>query len=219
MASPFSLGKAIVNTARQLYERGMLVGTEGNISARLDDNRIMITPSGLAKGGLSPEDMVIVDINGKQLQGRNQPSSELLMHLYVYKTRPDVGACVHSHPPYTTAFAVAGIPLAEDVLPEVVLFIGSIPLTDYAMPGTDAVPESLAPYAETGSAFVLRNHGLLTVGCTLEEAFNCHETVEHYAHILFLARQLGNIETIPPDDFRRLEEMRRKFEKTWSNKP
>lgn len=218
MASSFTMIKAIVDIGQRLYDRGMIAGTEGNISVRLDDDRIMVTPSGLAKGRLSPDDMVIVDSNGKHLQGRSKASSELLMHLFVYKNRPEIAACVHSHPPYATAFAVAGIPLAEDILPEVVLFVGNIPLIYYAPPGTDAVPKSLEPHIETSNAFLLRNHGLLTIGRTLEEAFNRHETVEHYAHIVLLARRLGSVEAIPPEDFKRLEKMRRKLDETWEGK-
>lgn len=203
---------------RRLYERGMIAGTDGNISVRLDDDRIMITPSGLAKGNLNPDDLVIVDQNGKHLQGSRTASSEYLMHTFVYRNRPDVQACVHSHPPYVTAFAVAGIHLAEDVLPEVVVSIGGMPLTDYAPPGTDAVPKSLEPFIESNNAFVLRNHGLLTVGHSLNEAYHRHEVVEHYARVVHLARQLGNLDSIPSDDFQRLEKMRDKLDQAWDEK-
>jgi L-fuculose-phosphate aldolase len=218
VAPPLDIIKAIADIGRRLYDRGMIVGTEGNISVRLDDDRIIVTPSGLAKGRLSPEEMVIVDSNGKHLQGGRSASSELLMHLFVYKNRPEIAACVHSHPPYATAFAVAGIPLVEDILPEVALFVGNIPLTYYAPPGTDAVPKSLEPHIATSNAFLLRNHGLLTIGRSLEEAFNRHETVEHYAHIVLLTRHLGSVETIPSEDFTRLEKMRRKLDETWDGK-
>ena len=218
MASPLIMIKAVIEIGQRLYDRGMIAGTEGNISVRLDDDRIIVTPSGLAKGRLSPEEMVIVDSNGKHLQGGRSASSELLMHLFVYKNRPEIAACVHSHPPYATAFAAAGIPLTEDILPEVALFVGNIPLTYYAPPGTDAVPKSLEPHIETSNVFLLRNHGLLTIGRTLEEAFNRHETVEHYARIVLLARRLGSVESIPPEDFQRLEKMRRKLDETWDGK-
>ncbi|MBU8933834.1 MAG: class II aldolase/adducin family protein [candidate division Zixibacteria bacterium] len=218
MASPFTIRKELVLLGRRLYERGMIAGTDGNISVRLDDDRIMITPSGLAKGNLNPDDLVIVDQNGKHLQGSRTASSEYLMHTFVYRNRPDVQACVHSHPPYVTAFAVAGIHLAEDVLPEVVVSIGGMPLTDYAPPGTDAVPKSLEPFIESNNAFVLRNHGLLTVGHSLNEAYHRHEVVEHYARVVHLARQLGNLDSIPSDDFQRLEKMRDKLDQAWDEK-
>jgi len=216
MASPFMMKNELVEIGRQLHIQKMIAGTDGNISVKLDDDRILITPSGLPKGNLKPEDLVIVDSNGKHLQGIQKASSEYLMHLCVYKNRPEIKACVHSHPPYVTAFAVAGIHLADDILPEIVVSIGGIPLTDYAPPGTDAVPKSLEPHIETNNAFVLRNHGLLTIGRSLNEAFFRHETVEHYARIVHLARQLGNIDSIPSDDFKRLEKMRQKLDETWS---
>jgi L-fuculose-phosphate aldolase len=215
MASPFMMKKQIIETARWLWEKKFIVGTDGNLSVRLDDDRIMVTPGGLAKGRLSPDDLVLVDRNGKHLQGRNKASSELAMHLCVYRERPDITACVHSHAPYSTAFAVAGVHLAEDVLPEVVVGVGGIPLTDYAPPGTDAVPKVLEPFLADNNAFLLRNHGLLTIGRTLEEAYNRHETVEHYARIVHLARQLGNVESIPSEDYERLAKMRQKLDETW----
>ena len=217
MNTPFMTKQEICNIGKLLYESGMLAGTDGNISVKLDDDRIMITPSGAAKGRMSPEEMVIVDINGKHLQGSNQASSEMLMHLAVYKARPEIKSCVHSHAPYATAFAAAGIELSADILPEVVVFIGSIPLTDYAPPGTDAIPKSLEPFLENSNAFLLRNHGLLTIGHDLSEAFNRHETVEHFARIMHLARQLGNVNSIPSDDFKRLEKMRTKLDEAWNS--
>ena len=208
--------KSVAEIGRRLYDRGMLAGTDGNLSVRLDDDRILITPAGQAKGWLKPDDLVLVDINGKHLQGRFRASSEMLMHLVVYQNRPDVTACVHSHAPHATAFAVAGVPLGDDILPEVVICCGRIPLTDYAPPGTDAVPKAIEPHLENNHAFLLRNHGLLTVGRNLEEAWQRHEVVEHYARIVLLARQLGNVDAIPSDDFKRLEDIRRRLEETWN---
>lgn len=217
MGTPFTMKKAICSYGKLLYDRGMLAGTDGNISVRLDDERIMITPSGVAKGRMEPDQTIIVDLYGKQLQGNLKPSSELPMHLFVYRSRPDIKAVVHSHAPYATSFAAAGIELADDILPEIVVFIGGIPLTDYAPPGTDAVPKSLEPHIEENNAFLLRNHGLLTIGSDLDQAYNRHETVEHYARIVHLARQLGNINAIPSDDFKRLEKMRKKLDQAWNN--
>ncbi|MDD3733053.1 MAG: class II aldolase/adducin family protein, partial [candidate division Zixibacteria bacterium] len=141
-----------------------------------------------------------------------QPSSEIAMHLFTYQQRPDIGACIHAHPPYATAFAVAGVKLESDILPEVVVFVGDIPLTAYAPPGTEAVPKALAPYIEKNSAFLLSNHGLLTIGRTLAEAYNRHETVEQYARIIHLARQLSpDIRHIPSADYERLVALRRQL--------
>lgn len=216
MSSPYTKKNDIVEFGRLLYRQKLVSGSDGNLSVRLDDDRILITPSGFAKGRLSAENIVTVDINGKKLQGSNNPSSEMAMHTFVYQNRDDIKACVHSHAPYATSFAVAGIELTEDILPEVVLFIGGIPLTDYAPPGTDSVPKSLAPFIEKNNAFLLRNHGLLTIGKSLEEAYNRHEIVEHYARIVHLARQLGNVNSIPSDDFKRLEKMRQKLDNVWN---
>ncbi len=216
MGSPFTMKKALVDIGQRLYAREFVSGTDGNFSVKLDDDRILITPAGVAKGRLAPNDLVLVDQNGKQLQGKNKPSSEMAMHLIVYRNRPDIRACVHAHPPHATAFAVAGVHLAEDILPEVVVAVGGIPLTDYAPPGTDAVPKSIERYLESNNAFLLRNHGLLTIGRSLDEAYHRHEVVEHYARIVLLARQLGNVEAIPSDDFARLEKMRRALDDAWN---
>ncbi len=215
MLSPFSMKNEMTQIGKRLAEKGLIAGTDGNISVRLDDDRIMITPSGLAKGRLQPDDMVVVDIAGRKLQGAGNASTEIAMHLFVYQQRPEIKACVHAHPPYTTAFAVSGKSLAEDILPGVVVAIGGIPMTDYAPPGTDAVPKALAPYIEAYNAFLLRNHGLLTIGRTLEEAYNRHESVEHFAKVVHLALQLGNVNNIPSDDFKRLETIRKRLDATW----
>ena len=194
----------IITAGRLLSDRQILAGSGGNLSIRLDAERILITRSGVAKGRMVEGDIVAVDLEGRPARGQGEPSSEMLMHLFVYRERPDVMACVHTHPPYATGFAVAGIPLSADVLPEVIVYVGEIPLTPYASPGTDAVPKSLAPFIQNHNAFLLANHGLLTIGRTMEEAFNRHETVEQFARIMAVARQLGPVNHIPSEDFRRL---------------
>ncbi len=208
MSSLATTKRTIVEIGKSLYLRGMLAGTDGNISARVSDGRIVITPSGLPKGRLSPDDLTVVDADGRHLYGRYQASSEMAMHIFVYQKRPEVNACVHTHAPYSTSFAVSGIQLAEDILPEVVLFVGGIPLTAYAPPGTKAVPDSLAPFIATSNAFLLRNHGMLTIGRTVDEAFCRHEVVEHYARIVHLAHQIGGPTSMPTEDFQRLSRLR-----------
>lgn len=215
MLSPFVLKKTLIEFGARLYGRGLVAGTDGNLSVRLDEDRVLVTPSGVAKGFMTPDDPVIVDFTGKLLQGGKKASSELAMHLFAYQNRADIQACVHSHAPYATSFAVAGIELADDILPEMVLFVGKVPLTDYAAPGTDELPRVLEPHIAGSNAFLLRNHGLLTLGRTLEEAYNRHETIEHFARILFQARQLGNVDAIPSEDFQRLERMRAKLDTFW----
>ena len=208
MTSPNDIREQIIQAGRRLEARGFVAGTDGNISARLGPNRILITPTGMAKGRLTADDLVVVDFDGQRTDGRRNPSSEMGMHLAVYQQRSDIHACVHAHPPYSTAFAVAGQPLPPDILPEVVLFVGPIPLTDYAPPGTSSVADSLNPYLGSHDAFLMRSHGLLTIGKSLESAYNRHETVEHYAHILWIARQLGDWGRIPAADLARLTQQR-----------
>ncbi len=205
------LRNQLVEIGRRLATRGFVAGSDGNLSARLPDGNILITPSGAAKGELAPDDLVVIDPDGRPIDGPGKPSSEAAMHLHVYRRRPDIMACVHAHPPTVTAFAATGTALPDNILPEVILFVGKIPMTAYAPPGTDAVPQSLEPFIGEHNAFVLRNHGLLTIGRTVREAWHRHETVEHYARIVALARQLGSPESIPADDIRRLEEMRRQM--------
>jgi L-fuculose-phosphate aldolase len=168
----------------------------------------MITASGIPKGRMTGADLLTVNLAGEVVEGSGRPSSEIQMHLTCYRSRSDIAAVVHSHAPYATAFAAADQQLPADVLPEAVLFVGEIPLTEYAPPGTEAVGQSLAPYLKDNNAFLLRNHGLLTIGRTLDEAMNRHETVEHLARISWLANQIGGATPIPAEDLQRLTEMR-----------
>ncbi|MCP4685723.1 MAG: class II aldolase/adducin family protein [bacterium] len=208
MDSYSTIRNEIVKVGRRLAARELISGSDGNISVRLTEDHIMVTPSGRNKGLLEPLEMVIVDREGSKIKGELEASSELAMHLSVYEARPDVRACVHAHPPYATAFAVAGRELPFDVLPEVVVTVGPIALTEYAPPGTAAVAKSLEVYVNEHNAFLLQNHGLLTVGCDLEEACNRHETVEHCAHILHLADQLGEITSLQAEEVARLSKIR-----------
>jgi len=202
----------LVEIGRRLGERGLIAGSDGNISVKCADGRILVTPSGLNKGRMRPEDLVVVDESGRPIEGGRTASSELLMHLFAYARRPEIRAVVHAHPPYSTAFAVAGKGLPGDILPEVVVFVGEIPLAAYAPPGTESVPAALEPFVAGHNAILMRNHGLLTLGRTLEEAYNRHETVEHYARILWLATRLGEPVSIPPEDLKRLKDLRRSLD-------
>lgn len=198
----------VLAAGRSLAEKGYVAGSDGNLSMRLTPDQILITPSGANKGALSESDLITVDNSGAVLSGTGRPSSEMPMHLFVYQHRGEITACVHSHPPYVTAHAVAGVRLEPDVLPEVVLFVGPVALTEFAPPGTEAVGDSLAPYIADHNAFVLRNHGLLTVGRTMREALDRHVTVEHFARISFLARQLGGMTRLPAEEVLRLDKLR-----------
>lgn len=205
----FSLiANKIAEIGRRLYNKGLIAGLDGNISARLEGKGLMITPSSRCKGDLSSEDLIIIDHNGAVISGQGSPSSEISMHISIYRGRADIAACVHAHPPYATSFAVAGLPLDPDVLPEVVLFVGDIPQIDYAPTGTDLLGEALAPVIPDHDAFLLKNHGVVTVGKDLDEAYFRMETVEHYARILFQAQQLGKIGRLDNREMRRLKEIR-----------
>jgi L-fuculose-phosphate aldolase len=205
--------KLLVEVGRRMHEKGLVAGVDGNLSILLGPDTLLITPSGAAKGRLSEEDLVLVDLEGKVVSGNRQPSSEMLMHLFVYKRRPDVKACCHAHPPYATAFSVIGKELPDNVLPEVILSVGKIPLTEYAPPGTKAVPESLEPFVNDHDAFLLRNHGILTVGGTMEDAYNRMETVEHFARILYISRGVGTVDFLENSEVRRLERIRENLRK------
>lgn len=192
--SPFTLRREMVEIGKRMYERGLVVAAEGNISARLSDGSILITPAGYCKGRMNPEDLVVVTPDGKKVQGNNRASTELGMHLTAMKKRSDVMAAVHAHPPYATAFAVAGIPLADCILPEVVATLGAVPLAEYATPSTPQVGASIERYLEKFDAFLLKSHGVLTLGPDLESAFRKMETVERFAQIVHLARALGSVD-------------------------
>lgn len=186
----------MVDIGRRLYDRGLVVAAEGNLSARLPDGSILITPAGFCKGRMNPEDMVVITPEGKKTQGGNRPSTEYGMHLTVMRKRPDVMAAVHAHPPYATAFAVAGIPLADCILPEVVATLGAVPLAEYATPSTPQVGASIEAYLDKFDAFLLKNHGVLTLGPDLESALRKMETVERFAMIVHLARSLGSVDEL-----------------------
>lgn len=203
------LRRKIVDIGRRLYQQGLIAAAEGNISARVDDGRILVTPAGMCKGMMSPADLVVLGSDGRKMSGSRQPSTEVRMHLTALTKRSDVGACVHAHPPYATAFAVAGIPLDGPILPEVVTTIRSVPLAEYATPSTAAVGASIEPLLETSDAILLKNHGVLTVGADLESAFRNMETVERFAQIVWLARALGHVDTLPADEVHRLLELSR----------
>ncbi len=192
-ASQAVLRRDLVTIGRRLYEHGLVVAAEGNISARLGNGNILITPAGLCKGRMKTTDLVAVDHTGKKIAGRLRPSTEMGMHLTALRARSDVNACVHAHPPFATAFAAAGVALDQCILPEIIATLGSVPLAVYATPSTPEVGASIEPYLATYNAFLLRNHGVLTLGPDLETAFRRMETVERYAQILYLAKTIGPV--------------------------
>jgi L-fuculose-phosphate aldolase len=202
------LRAAIVEAGRRLYARGYTASNDGNISARLDDRRLLMTPKSVCKGFMSPDMMVITDLEGKKLAGERDPSSEMQMHLEVYRQRPDAGAVVHAHPPIATGFAVAGIPLDRAVLAEVVTTLGSVPIAEYATPSTKELPEAVRKYVKAHDGMLLANHGALTLGADVFAAYYKMETIEHFAHISLVARLLGGERLLSRQEVERLQGLR-----------
>jgi L-fuculose-phosphate aldolase len=204
----FAARKAIVEIGRHLYAKGMVAGTDGNLSVRLGD-RVLATPAGAAKGDLAPDDLVVVDLDGRPTSPRGRrPSSEIKMHLEAYRLRPEIGAVCHAHPPHATAYALAGRPLVQCHMPEIVLTLGAIPLARYATPSTDEVPAAIRALLPGADAILLEAHGVLALGRDPWEAYRRMETVEHYATIVARAETLGRPRVMTPDEVRRLLETR-----------
>jgi len=199
----------ICEVGHHLYDHGFVAANDGNISVKVSDNEYYCTPTGVSKGALTPDMIIKIDGNGNKLDGNLNPSSEIKMHLRVYRERPDVFAVVHAHPPVATAFTVAGIPLDRYILPESVLTIGDVPTCEYGTPSTMEIPDSLMPYIQEHDAFMLKNHGALTVGVNLNRAFFTMEEVEFNAKILKYALELGRVEEIPANQMVKLIELRK----------
>ncbi len=206
-----SLKNDIIEVGKRTYARGYVASNDGNISARIDKDRVLITPTGVSKGFMKVEDLVIVDFNGKVVSGSKKPSSEVFMHIQVYKDRPDVNSVCHAHPPYATGFAVAGIPLDKCILPEVIVALGSVPLIEYGTPGTEEFYKPVVKLLKDYDAFLLANHGALTIGKDVLNAYHKMETIEHFAHIAFVAQQIGYVKTLSPDQVKKLIDLREKF--------
>ncbi len=190
-----------------LYDRGYVVSNDGNISVRVAENEILITPSGVSKGRMTTDMMVRTDLEGNVLEGNRYPSSESKMHLRIFCSRPDVMSVVHAHPPISTAFAVAHRPLTERYLSEMVIGLGEVPVTEFAMPSTDEVPDSIVPFIADHSALLLANHGALAWGPSLWAAFDRLEVVEQTAKIHLYVDQLGGGKEISPQQAQQLRAM------------
>lgn len=199
--------REIIEIGRLLYERSYVVSSDGNISIRLDDGRILATPTQVSKGRMSEEMLALTDLDGKPLNDR-RASSELKMHLLIYRERPDVRAVCHAHPPHGTAFAVAGIALDEPILSEVILSLGCVPLAAYGTPSTAELTDTMQPLVKHHNALLMANHGAVAYGADVWQAFDRLETLEHTARITLLARQLGGGKALPPDALDKLIDVR-----------
>jgi L-fuculose-phosphate aldolase len=208
--------REIVSLGRMLHERGYVAAMDGNLSVRLDKRRILSTPTAISKGMMRPSDMVIVDLEGRRLQGRRNVSSEIAMHLLIYRLRPDVQAVVHAHPPTATGFAAAGMALNKPLVCEVVIGLGSIPLAKYATPGTPELGQSLEPLIPQYDAILMSNHGVVTYGGDLQQAYMKMETVEHFAQIALVTHLLGHQQPLTDPELQKLIVARSKYQGTKS---
>jgi L-fuculose-phosphate aldolase len=198
----------IVEVGRRLYARSYVASNDGNISVRLDERHLITTPKSVSKGFMTPDMMVVVNFDGHKVAGDRDASTELPMHLEVYKNRPDVNAVVHAHPPLATGFAVAGIPLTRAVLAEVITTLGSIPIAEYGTPSTRELPDAVRKYIKAHDGLLLANHGALTCGPNVMAAYYKMETIEHFAKISLVARMLGRENLISRDEVERLQGLR-----------
>jgi L-fuculose-phosphate aldolase len=213
MQDEMELRRLIVEIGKRIWTRGYVAANDGNITAVLNDRELLTTPTGVSKGFMTTDMIIKVDRTGKAVSGNSKfrPSSEVMMHLEVYKTRPDVKAVVHAHPPYATSFAVAGIPLDKCVLPEAIIVIGAVPLAPYGLPSTMEIPDSIRDLIQNSDAVLLQNHGTLTLGSDVLNAYHKLETLEHTASIVWKAIQLGNMNVLPERERDRLMTLRDKF--------
>ncbi len=207
----FQAKQDIIEAGRRIWIRGFVAANDGNISARIADDEILCTPTGVSKGFLDPAMIATVDMEGRQRRGEWKVSSEILMHLMVYRKRPDVNAVVHAHPPTATGFAVAGIALDQCVLPEVLITLGGVPLAPYGLPSSPELPSVMEPYIEKANVVLMANHGVLSVGKNVMEAYYRMETVEHFAKILLTAIQLGHVNILGKERLDELAQLRKKF--------
>jgi len=197
----------MLRIAHLIYDRGLLVAMDGNLSALLPSGHVLCTKAGCHKGLLTDEDLIVVDRNGQKVRGVGRPTSEIKMHLACYDERPDIGAVVHAHPPISVAFTIANVSMERCVLPEVVLTLGTIPTVDYETTGTVALADKIRPFVRNHDAILMDRHGAVCLGGSLLQAFCNLETMEHTAKITKLARDLGGVKELPPEEAVKLRSM------------
>ena len=211
MSSERKHREEIVRYGRTLHERGLVAAMDGNLSVRLEGNRILVTPTCVSKGNMRAADMVVVDMEGQRVAGRRHVTSEIGMHLLIYRMRPDIQAIVHAHPPTATGFAAAGIALTQPLVCEVVMGLGCIPLARYGTPGTSELARTLEPFVPHYDAILMSNHGVVTYGDTLAHAYMKMETVEHFAQIALVTHLLGRQQPLQEVEVQKLLVARAKY--------
>ncbi|HXY51271.1 MAG TPA: class II aldolase/adducin family protein [Terriglobales bacterium] len=211
MASQRQYREQIVRYGRMLHANGMVAATDGNLSVRLGPERILVTPTCMSKGAMRASDLVVVDMEGRPVAGRRKVSSEIAMHLLIYRLRPDVNGIVHAHPPTATGFAAAGMALNQPLVCEVVIGLGSIPLAKYGTPGTPELTEALEPLVPQYDALLMSNHGVVAYGGDLDQAYMKMETVEHFARIALVTHLLGRQQPLGETELEKLIVARAKY--------
>ncbi len=206
------LRTALCRIGALCYQKGYIVGADGNLSVRLRDGSVLVTPAGAMKGFLEPHHLAHVDRDGRVLDDGPRPSTEIAIHLVSYRERPDVEAVIHTHPPHAVALSIAGVDMQLPVIPEVIVTIGGTPTTPYATPGTHELPDSIQAVVRCSDTLIMRNHGAVTLGANLLDAFKKLDMVEHTAKILWLVHALkGSIDPLPADAVKKLLETRREL--------
>ena len=213
MVNEYEIKKQICEIGKRIYDRGMVASNDGNISVKIADNVFLCTPTGVSKGFMTPDYICKVDGNGNVIEANKgfKPSSEIKMHMRVYKQRPDVMSVVHAHPVYATSFAIAGIPLTQPIMPEAVIALGCVPIAEYGTPSTEEIPDAVEKYLQHYDAVLLENHGALTFSDSLLSAYHKMESVEFYAELLYHAKMLGGPKELSKAQVERLYEIRRQF--------
>lgn len=205
------LREDMVRVGRFIFDKGWVAANDGNITVRLDERRILATPTGICKGMMQPDDLIVCDLEGEKICGERERTSEMGMHLTIYRMRPDIRSIVHAHPPVATGFAVAGRALNLALLPEVVIGLGSVPLAEYGLPGTPALSEGMRPYIPKYDALLMANHGAVAYGEDVFQAFFRMETVEHFARITLVAELLGGPKVLPRVEVQKLFDARARY--------
>lgn len=211
LANEQQLRADIIEIGKYAWQKGWVAANDGNISVRLDANRVLCTPTGVSKGMMSVDDLIICDLEGNKVEGKRERTSEIMMHLTVYQMRSDIQSVVHFHPPVSTGFAVAGKALNEAILPEVILTLGCVPLAEYGLPGTPALSDTLKPYIPSYDAILMGNHGVVCYSTDLWKAYFRMETVEHTARIALVAEMLGGAKVLPRQEVAKLFDSRSRY--------
>src|SRR5450755_3539164 len=205
------LRQDIVDVGKLVFQKGWVAANDGNISIRLDDRRVLCTCTGISKGMMTVDDLIVCDLEGNKIEGSRERTSEIAMHLTIYQMRPDIFSVVHAHPTVATGFAVAGRPLNLALLPEVIIGLGCVPLAEYGLPGTPALTEGMLPYIPKYDAIMMGNHGAVCYGPDVYKAFFKMETVEHFARITFVAEMLGGAKALPRTEVDKLLDARTRY--------